>query len=168
MYWYLCRSIIEGSETTFNSSSSFCYNPLEVSSIVKHRFCIRTWVFHPCSSHNWERYCPSLSNKDTQWHWRNIRRISNGSVYYSNFWEAVYYFMNLLKWEKKIIEWNQYTKILLDCNRGKKLLAIVKQRYMFIHFAPLIFFYTSWKHQKMRGFPTFSGVIERDQWHEMR
>ena len=28
-------------------------------------------------------------------------------------------------------------------------------------------FYTPWKHQKIRGFLMFPGVLERDQWHEM-
>ena len=35
------------------------------------------------------------------------------------------------------------------------------------HFMPLVSFYTPSKHQKTSGFLTFSGGIERDQWHEM-
>ena len=35
------------------------------------------------------------------------------------------------------------------------------------HFIPLISFYTPWKHEKISDFLTFSGGIERDQWHEM-
>ena len=35
------------------------------------------------------------------------------------------------------------------------------------HYMPLFSFYTSWKHQKTRGFLMFSGGIEREQWHEM-
>ena len=35
------------------------------------------------------------------------------------------------------------------------------------HFTPLVYFCTSLKHQKMRKFLIFSGVIERGQWHEM-
>ena len=31
----------------------------------------------------------------------------------------------------------------------------------------LVFFYTPWKYQKTSDFLTFSGGIERDQWHEM-
>ena len=30
----------------------------------------------------------------------------------------------------------------------------------------LVAFYTSWKHKKPRGFPIFSGGIERDHWCE--
>ena len=35
------------------------------------------------------------------------------------------------------------------------------------HLMPLGSFFTSWKHQKTRGFLMFSGDTERDQWHEM-
>ena len=33
---------------------------------------------------------------------------------------------------------------------------------------PMFSFYTPWKHLKVSGFLTFSGGIEKDQWHEMR
>ena len=35
------------------------------------------------------------------------------------------------------------------------------------HYMPLFSFYTSWKHQKTKGFLMFSGGIEREQWQEM-
>ena len=35
------------------------------------------------------------------------------------------------------------------------------------HFVTLVFFYTSRKHQKTRGFLMFSWFIEREWWHEM-
>ena len=34
------------------------------------------------------------------------------------------------------------------------------------HFVPLVSF-TSWKHQKTRGFLIFSGGLERNQWHDI-
>ena len=44
---------------------------------------------------------------------------------------------------------------------------MVKNKNELTHFMPLISFDTPRKHQKTRGFLLFSGVIERDQWHEM-
>ena len=35
------------------------------------------------------------------------------------------------------------------------------------HFRPVFPFYTRWKHQKTRGFVTFSGGIEGEHWPEM-
>ena len=35
------------------------------------------------------------------------------------------------------------------------------------HFVTLVYFYTSQKHQKTRGFLMFLWFIERDWWHEM-
>ena len=59
-------------------------------------------------------------------------------------------------------------------------MQIAKKRYKFqkylninvldsclTHFMPLISFDTPLKHQKTSGFLMFSGVIKRDQWHEM-
>ena len=43
----------------------------------------------------------------------------------------------------------------------------VLQNSQLTHVMPLVFFFTSWKHQKARGVLRFSGGIERDQWHEM-
>ena len=34
------------------------------------------------------------------------------------------------------------------------------------YFTLLVSFYTPWKYGKTRGFPMFSGGIERDQWQE--
>ena len=39
--------------------------------------------------------------------------------------------------------------------------------YGLTHFMPLVSFYTPWEYQKTRGFLIFSGVIERDHWHEI-
>ena len=35
------------------------------------------------------------------------------------------------------------------------------------HFMQLVSFYTHYNHQKIKGFPIFSGGIKRDQWHEI-
>ena len=34
-------------------------------------------------------------------------------------------------------------------------------------FTPLVSFYNSWKRRKTCGFLTFSGCIEKGQWHEI-
>ena len=44
-----------------------------------------------------------------------------------------------------------------SCRQNEELLK---------HSTPLVFFYTPWKHQKTRGYLTFSGGIEREQWYE--
>ena len=36
----------------------------------------------------------------------------------------------------------------------------VKRSFIFIHFMPLVSFYTPWKHEKVFGFLMFSGVIK--------
>ena len=38
---------------------------------------------------------------------------------------------------------------------------------LLIHFLPLLFYYTPWKHQKTFGAVILSVGIESDQWHEM-
>ena len=41
------------------------------------------------------------------------------------------------------------------------------QKVLLTHFMPLVSFDTPWKHQQARGFPMFSGGIERHQLYEM-
>ena len=43
----------------------------------------------------------------------------------------------------------------------------LKVSHLLTHFMPLVSFYALSKHQKTRGFPMFSGGIERDQWNEI-
>ena len=82
-----------------------------------------------------------------------------------------------ISWESKTIFSNQFTYSLKRClatSYERHSLSISATRevgFSFIschcltHFMPVVSFYTSWKHQKTRGFLMLPGGLEKDQWH---
>ena len=53
------------------------------------------------------------------------------------------------------------------CKKELGFAANLSELLLLTQFSPVSHFYTSWKHQKTKGFLTFSGGVEMDYWAKM-
>ena len=59
---------------------------------------------------------------------------------------------------------NFIVRIFVETN----FINLLQLRFPLTRLMPVVLFYTPWNHQKTRVFLMFSGIMEKDQWHQMR